>query len=111
MDVRGLCQAAGMAQKEGGWPARTVGEDIALMHSELSEALEEHRKGYSPTLVYYSLDKNGNHKPEGIPMELADTVIRIAAFCGTNGIDLAAAIADKMAYNRTRGIRHGGKII
>lgn len=48
-------------------------------------------------------------KPEGVPSELADIVIRVADICGYYGIDLDAAITQKMAYNRTRPYRHGGK--
>lgn len=104
-----LCAEAAELHVAKQWPDRTVGEDIALMHSELSEALEEHRKGRDVHETYYNPDKPD--KPEGIPSELADVVIRIAQFCGTYGIDLMPVIEKKMAYNWSRPIRHGGKVI
>jgi NTP pyrophosphatase (non-canonical NTP hydrolase) len=48
-------------------------------------------------------------KPEGIPSELADILIRVLDVCGFHQIDIAGAVADKMAYNETRAYRHGGK--
>ena len=92
-----------------GWheERRTFGELIALCHSELSEALEEYRAGHNVTEIY--LSQGG--KPEGIPAELADVVIRIADMCGLYGIDLLEAIKIKMQYNKTRPHRHGGKVI
>ncbi|GAA4827829.1 hypothetical protein GCM10023310_00620 [Paenibacillus vulneris] len=91
-----------------GWyeEPRTFGEMIALMHSELSEALEDHRNGYGYREIYYE-----GEKPCGIPVELADTVIRIFDTCGHLGIDLESAIRIKMAYNATRPKRHGGKML
>ena len=92
---------------KGWWcEERTFGELVALCHSELSEALEEYRNGVGLTVVYH----NGE-KPEGIPIELADVLIRIFDMCGKYGIDLEEAVRIKMKYNSTRPIRHGGKVI
>ena len=107
------------AFNHGWWDqGRSFGELIALCHSELSEALEEYRKGKRPEEQYYHYMSSDlsepiitNHKPEGIPSELADTVIRIMDMCGYYGIDLEAAIKEKMEYNKTRPYKHGGKVI
>lgn len=110
MDIKELCREAADLQIEKGWPSRLFGEDIALMHSELSEALEHYRDGRSFTETFY-FAVDAHLKPDGIPIEFADVVIRIAAFCGANGINLAKAIREKMDYNATRPERHGGKKI
>ncbi|KJS85002.1 MAG: hypothetical protein JM58_09555 [Peptococcaceae bacterium BICA1-8] len=101
-----------------GWHEEEVSfaEEIALIHSELSEALEEYRSGNEPTKMYHSTivyydGKESNTKPEGIPIELADTIIRILTMCGKYGIDLDEAIRIKMEYNKTRTWRHNGKKI
>lgn len=106
-----------------GWyeEPRSFGEVIALMHSELSEALEDHRNGRGFREVWYEKEDDfgivfaqgeqpaSEWKPCGIPTELADTVIRIFDTCGHLNIDLEAAIREKMSYNATRPQRHGGK--
>jgi NTP pyrophosphatase (non-canonical NTP hydrolase) len=92
---------------EENYPPRTFGEIIALCHSELSEALEEFRSGHSVQQIYYSHEG----KPEGVPIELADVLIRIFDYVGRRGIPLEDALKIKMAYNETRPMRHGGKTI
>lgn len=77
---------------------------LMLVVSELSEALEEWRNGHAPNEVYIA-----NGKPEGVPVEIADAVIRLADLCGFYGVDLAAVIRQKAAYNATRSHMHGGK--
>jgi NTP pyrophosphatase (non-canonical NTP hydrolase) len=80
--------------------ART-GLRLALIHSELSEALEGIRKGNQPD----------SHIPEfsSEEAEMADAVIRIMNLANSNGSRLAEAIVAKQNYNRERPFRHGGK--
>lgn len=91
------------AQAKGWWDEpRNDGEIIALMHSELSEALEALRHGNPPD----------SHIPEfvGTEAELADVVIRIMDYGKARGLRIAEAIEAKMAYNTQRARKHGGKI-
>ncbi len=105
--IGALVQESYGTAKEKGWheESRPFGEIIALIHSELSEALEEYRAGRGNHYIHES------GKPEGIAVELADAVIRIADAAGELGLDLPAAILAKLKYNRTRPYRHGGKVI
>ena len=70
-----------------------VAEKLCLTHSEISEAMEGHRKGL--------MDDKLPHRPM-IEVELADAVIRIADLAGALGLDLGGAISEKMAYNAVR---------
>ena len=66
---------------------------LALVHSEVSEALEGFR----------------NNDPENFVEELADIIIRVLDTAGGLDLDISGAVADKLQKNRTRGYRHGGK--
>lgn len=115
---------------EHGWwnRAPSFGEVVALCHSELSEALEEHRAD-SP-MVWRKCMTGGvpcaedgcgdwrdgvcklsclSPKPEGIAVEMADCLIRILDWAAHEGVDMDAVVRDKMEYNKTRPYRHGGK--
>ena len=85
-------------QAQGFWESDNTGEKIALMHSELSEALEADRK---------NLD--AEHIPgfTGVEEELADVIIRILDFAGHHQLRLGEALSAKIAYNLTRPFKHG----
>lgn len=72
---------------------RNIGEVIALMHSELSEALEADRKDL--------MDSHLTHR-RGIEVELADCVIRIFDTAKSLGLDIGGAMIEKNRYNQTR---------
>ncbi len=116
--------------RDHGFKDATVLEDFALIHSEVSEALEDYREGASPNKVWYEEkpaikgtfasilhDEQGEpgrdgklpYKFCGIPSEMADVIIRVLHFCGKHEIDIEAAVAEKMAYNDSRPYKHGGK--
>lgn len=82
-------------------PAQNVGEQIALVHSELSEMLEYARHG----------NPQSDHIPEfsGAEEEAADVVIRLMNMATQWGWNLPRAIEAKIAFNATRAYKHGGK--
>ena len=82
-------------------------EKLMLSVSELAEALEELRTGNHPTLIYYTKEKP--EKPEGFPIEIADTFIRLLQLCSALGIDIDTAVNLKNRYNKTRPVQHGKK--
>lgn len=88
-----------------GWYDREVPipESIALLHTELSEMMEEWRD--RTPVAEDRIEANG--KPCGMPSELADVIVRAFDFAGRYGIDLDAAYRRKMAYNWQRPYRHG----
>ena len=106
-----------------GAPDVSFGESIALLHSEVSEALEAYRDhgladatGDSGKFVRFggdTLSTSPVHfvppKPEGVGSELADVLIRLLDTADRFGIDLTAEYERKVAFNATRPYRHGGK--
>lgn len=104
---------------------------IALVHSEASEALEEWRRGYqinehvieepngmrhsfgnfpgSDDRDNYGIELENGCKPVGIPIEIADIIIRALDICAANNIDIESAIKYKMYYNAKRPYRNGNK--
>jgi NTP pyrophosphatase (non-canonical NTP hydrolase) len=88
------------ASMEAGWwtvdpkdSPLIVPTKLCLIHSEISEAMEAHRKGL--------VDSKLPHR-SGIEVELADACIRIFDLAGALGLDLGGALAEKLEYNQKR---------
>lgn len=111
----GLCH--GQARRAGWWTdletgesligKRNVPEMLCLIHSEISEAMEGHRKNL--------MDDKLPHR-KMIEVELADAMIRIGDLAASLGMDLGGAVLEKLVYNAERAdhkpenrIKEGGK--
>lgn len=115
-----------------GLDERSFGDWMTLLHSEISEAYEDHRMHRGLNEMYYEyydddqrlmtcnqeqmqgLIASGrrsfdNFKPCGIPIEMADLVIRVLHLAEFASFNLYNMIEVKMRYNHTRPHRHGGK--
>lgn len=107
----------GLAADSGWWTdlktgddlrlANNVPEKLCLIHSEISEAMEGHRKNL--------MDDKLPHRPM-IEVELADALIRVCDLAGAKRYDVAGALVEKLAYNAQRAdhkienrVQDGGK--
>ena len=137
--LNNLCEVVNDWATKKGWndtkdSVSHKAEQIALMHSELSECLEFVRKKTQPTScncgcnVFTEIDGwwvcvkceansvlvevPDDHVPSltGEAAELADVLIRIFHYCGKRNIDLGRAVQLKHDYNTRRPFRHGKAI-
>lgn len=100
-------QVYATAKKNGFWeddgtplPTKKA-EKLALMHSELSEALEAVRKP-SPDKYCPQFSSEA--------VELADALIRMLDYCEHYQIPLLEAAEAKAQFNSTRPYKHGKTI-
>ena len=87
------------AVEKGFWGSNNLAEKIALMHSELSEALDGLSRGNPPD------DKIPPFS--ALEAELADVIIRIMDFAVMCELNIGYAIVCKMDYNEGREYKHG----
>lgn len=134
--LNSLCQKVHTYAKKQGWWERDRSqlEIHALLHSEISEATEEVRKGMpdvyqvrqalpgtkaAPTIIEPHEDSYLNWsdmdegetipKPEGEAIEIVDVLIRAFDYSGRKNWKIGDLVAMKHKFNMTRGYRHGGK--
>lgn len=114
--INHLCQKCHQASVDGGWwhdlqtgekLDRNKAEMLALIHSEISEALEGERK---------RLQDGKLPQWKAVETELADALIRIFDYAGGFGYDVGGALFAKLDYNKKRSdhkienrIKEGGK--
>ncbi len=104
MTIREIQQAVHETAVVHGWweAARPAGEVLMLLVTELSEAMEAYRKGNPESDKIPGFSK--------MEEELADVVIRLLDYAGSEEFDIEGALQAKIAYNETRPYRHGGKL-
>ncbi len=100
-----------MRDEQGTINPDVIGAKLMLVVSEVSEALEELRVWGSAMDMRDRDEQNNPCKPEGFEVELADAVIRLLDMSEALGLDLERAMEIKHAYNRSRGHRHGNKLL
>lgn len=112
----GMMHDVRVVNTEKGWRegTNTFGDYIALLHSELSEALEAYRDyGLSDATEVPGAPwpLSAEPKPEGVGSEFADLFIRLLDACDVYEIDLEFEYRRKLAYNKTRPYQHGGRTL
>jgi NTP pyrophosphatase (non-canonical NTP hydrolase) len=94
---------------------RAFGDDISLIHSEVSEMFEAYRSGENGVMIPVKILTNSGveitYNPHSVEAEAADILIRLLDTCQRYGIDLDTAFREKMNYNKTRPYRHGNKVV
>lgn len=115
MDIADLIDEAFANSRDHGFhegedpnDVNVLGMKLALIHSEVSEALEDVRDGKMET-TYVVPSQAG--KPNGFLSEIADVVIRCGDLVGMLGRrdEFVQVLKQKMAYNRSRPHKHGRK--
>lgn len=85
------------------WNPTLIASKLALVHAEVSEALEDVRNGDMKMFI--------TDKPQGFAVEMADVLARVFDLCEALEIDVVGALLEKIRYNRKRPFRHGGKAL
>lgn len=124
MEIKKIAQEIHQNNVEKGFwedkQTKNVGEVLMLCVSELSEALEAHRKNKFANLVQFNQDRQStpfhensatiqafkDNVKDTFEDEIADTVIRLFDLCEGFGIDLETHIRLKLEYNKTRPYKH-----
>lgn len=126
IDVQALCERSHTISESKGWTQikRTDAQNCNLIVSELSEALEDFRNNKGVNEIYFEgrdrdgdkkvysfeeakgldFEAKGGMKPCGIPIEMADFLIRIAQHCGTNKHPLADVVSATKIADEAVGV-------
>jgi NTP pyrophosphatase (non-canonical NTP hydrolase) len=115
MNLKELMSKIDGVNAANGWYDKPVSipEHVALLHSEVSELFEAYRKNAltRPCDKAAKMTVLGVEPLSNIEEEAADIIIRALDLCSRYGLDPEMICLSKLAYNASRGHRHGGKIV
>lgn len=110
LSINDIATQIGDWGRRKGWTftEQDIPQKLMLVVTELAEAMEEFRKPeFNPAHVYFNQDAQGEMKPEGFGIELADAIIRLLHLAEHLQLDMNDLIAVKMTYNESRPYKHG----
>lgn len=111
--LKALAKEVGAINKANGWredwqlsPTKVLSM-LMLIVTEVAEAAEEVRKPDAWVRTTFTMQGPAR---AALAEELADVLIRVMDMADALGLDMDEAVTAKLAKNRTRGYRHGGKV-
>lgn len=115
MSMKPLMRQIDAVNVANGWHEKevTIPEHVALLHSEVSELFEAYRKGAltAPCDKAEKMEALGVEPLSNLEEEVADIIIRALDLCSRHGLDPDEICHAKLAYNASRGYRHGGRVV
>jgi NTP pyrophosphatase (non-canonical NTP hydrolase) len=105
-------EVANIAEYKGFWDIEQISDlayipiKLALVHDEVSEALQVHRNNYDDSDLD-AVTQMTDMQEADFTEELADIVIRVLDVAGYFDLDIGDAVIEKIERNRNRPARHG----
>ena len=109
MEIKPISEEIHQTAVEKGWweKPRSFTDVMMMIVTECAEAVEHYRNGAPINQLFYE----GDNKPDGVPAEMADILIRVFDACVEYDIDIEEALEVKIKYNKSRPYRHGNKLV
>ena len=108
VDINDISKTIHTVAVDKGWwdTPRSFGDVMMMIVTECAEAVEHYREGKELNKLWYE-----DTKPDGVPAEMADIIIRVLDACVQYDINIEESLVEKVRYNESRTYRHGNKLL